>query len=145
MKQIILLPIILCAFLVFIAFGCRKTTLYHEVIPEGDFIKLDISKMIDGKPVFYSFIYEGKIINFFVLKIDGSISSFFDACIRCYPKRLGYFPQEDKLICKACNVGYPISNLKGIGSCYPIILEGRTEGETYIIRKEKLIEGIRYF
>ncbi len=136
-------------FIVFLALlgavsGCRKKPQYTALTEAGDYLRLDTAGLSKGLPHFYSFMHEGKKIDFFVIK-GGGIASYFDACMKCYPKRLGYRAEDDRLVCRACGIGYSFENISGVGSCYPIRLEGRAEGNAYLIRKDKIIEGERYF
>jgi uncharacterized membrane protein len=97
-------------------------------------------------PVFYSLSHEGAEIDFFVLEVDGEVQSYFDACIKCYPKKMGYRAEGDEVVCRACGVRYSVHDLRGgLGSCRPIPLEGRREGEHYIMEKKDIIKGARYF
>ncbi|MBI4823507.1 MAG: DUF2318 domain-containing protein [Nitrospirae bacterium] len=130
---------------IFAFFSCKGNASYPPPPLRGDMVELDIRDLKEKLPVFYSYIYEGRRVNFFVLKINGNVSSFFDACMKCYPKRLGYFPEDESLVCRACGIKYPIDALKGIGTCYPIGLEGRAEKDSYIIEKGELIKGTQYF
>lgn len=133
-------------------YSCSKKPEYPASPEQGDVIKINLKGLKEGEPLFLSLPYNSKRIDFFVFRINGKVQSYFDACIKCYPKKLGYrmeglrTPREGgSLICKACGVRYPIDGLKGVGSCYPIGLEGRVEGENYIIEKETVIKGWRYF
>ncbi|MDP2168368.1 MAG: Fe-S-containing protein [Thermodesulfovibrionales bacterium] len=126
-------------------YSCSKKPEYPASPGQGDVIKINLKGLKKGEPLFLSLPYNSKRIDFFVLRINGTVQSYFDACIKCYPKKLGYRLEGGSLICKACGMRYPIEGLKGVGSCYPIGLEGRVEGENYIIEKETVIEGWRYF
>ncbi len=139
MKKLTALIIILL-----ISFACGKKQGY-PLAGKGDVIKIQMRELKDSRPLFMSYIHEGKRIDFFAVKTNGAVRSFFDACMKCYPKGLGYRPNEGKLVCRACNIGYPMDGLKGVGSCYPIELAGRTEGTEYLIEKEAIIKGDRYF
>lgn len=68
------------------------------------------------------------------MNIDGKILSFFDACERCYPKKLGYRFDNASIVCRACNIRFPLSEVeKGIGSCAPIKLGGYVKDGKYFI------------
>jgi len=132
--------------------GCHKKPEYTTLTETGDYLRLDTAGLSEGQPHFYSFMHEGKKIDFFVIKgggtaanMGGGTAAYFDACMKCYPHRLGYRAEGDRLVCRACGIGYSFENISGVGSCYPIRLDGRAEGNAYLIRKDKIIEGERYF
>lgn len=112
---------------------------------EGEEIKIELSGIKEGVPYFLSLPEGEKKINFFVLRINNEIRSYFDACLKCYPKKLGYRQDADRLVCRACGVGYSLDALDGVASCYPIPLEGKVQGSAYVIKKEHLIKGLKYF
>lgn len=129
-----------------IVLSCAKRPEYLEPTLSGDRVVVDIKGLKESGPVFYTLHHNGKRINFFVVKIKDDIQSYFDACQRCYPKKLGYRMSEEYVVCRACNMRHPLYSLEtGIGSCYPIVLKGRVEGEMYIIDKEIIIAGSRFF
>jgi len=131
--------------LAFIFYACSAKPSYPEVQAQGEVIKLDIRAFKEAEPVFYSYMHRGKRIDFFVLAMNGTIQSYFDACARCYPKKMGYQHIDGKLLCRACGMRFSLDSLDGIGSCYPIPLKGRVEGENYIIDKKDIIKGAGYF
>ena len=112
----------------------------------GDAVRLDTAALKEGEPLFLSYLHNGKRINFFVLMIKGGVQSYFDACAKCAPKKLGYGFSDGGLRCRACGMRYPVDGLEGIGSCYPVKLEGRVSaGGNYIIEREKVVAGKKYF
>jgi len=136
---ILLLPILMLT-------SCAKKPIYPEAPVSGEAIMIDIKTLKETPPVFYSFRYKDKRIDFFVVKVNDEVQSYFDACAKCYPEKLGYRHDKQYIVCKKCDVRYSIESLKiGIGSCYPIILKGKTEGDKYIIDKKSVIEGEKYF
>lgn len=101
---------------------------------EGSDIVIDAGTLEPDIPKFYTYHYRNKNINFFVINIDGKIFSFFDACERCYPKKLGYRFDNGNVVCRACNISLPVSEIeKGLGSCAPIKLEGHVKDGKYFI------------
>ena len=85
-------------------------------------------------PVFFTYSYKRRNINFFVLKHDGKVLSFLDACARCYPERLGYRFEGGRFICRECKMGYSVEDIeKGAGSCHPIRLKGELRDGVYRI------------
>ena len=101
---------------------------------EGRDVVIAVSTLKHEVPQFFTYLYQGKNISFFVLRLDNQVSSFFDACVSCYPKKLGYKYDDGTVICRACNMRFPVYRLeKGLGGCYPIKLEGRIENGKYLI------------
>ncbi len=126
--------------------ACAKKPSYPEAPVSGEVISIAAENLKESTPVFYSFRLDNKRIDFFVIKISGEIQSYFDACAKCYTDKLGYRVDGKYVVCKKCNVRYPVESLKtGIGSCYPIMLRGRVEGDNYIIDKKNVIEGEKFF
>ncbi len=95
---------------------------------------IDIAALRPEVPEFYTYRYRTKNINFFVIAVNKKVFSFLDACVSCYPKRLGYRYDKGYVVCRACDVSYSVYKLdRGIGGCYPIRIEGRSENGKYII------------
>ena len=115
--------------------SCAKQPVYSEPEQIGSEVVININSLKSGVPEFFTYHYtKGKKINFFVVNIDGRILSFFDACERCYPKKLGYRPDNGNVVCRACNIRFPLSEIeKGVGSCAPIKLEGHIKDGKYLI------------
>ena len=126
--------------------GCARKPVYRQAPVEGGSVKIGLAGLQEKSPEFYTFYDKGKGINYFVLKVDGSVQSYFDACSKCYPKKGGYRLDKDRVDCRTCDVHYSINDLKdGIGSCYPIKLPGRIEGPAYVIDGKDLLAGEKYF
>lgn len=138
---ILLLIVFLCVS------SCARQPVYPEPLRSGSDVYVDISGVRENAPQFYTYHLNGRNINFFVMKIDGRIVSFLDACRKCHRKKLGFRFDQDSFICRACDERYPMSEIeKGFGSCYPIQLQGRTEGGKYYISVPVLEKtAIKYF
>jgi uncharacterized membrane protein len=122
-----------------------KVPTYQEAPREGDSVIIDLAELHEARPLFFTFTHEGNRINFLILMIGGKIQSYFDACAKCYPKKLGYRLVDGRLQCMACGEQYPLDELRGVGSCYPLPLEGTVEGDSYTIKIQDIIKGKRYF
>ncbi len=126
--------------------GCSKMPVYPEASFNGTSVKIPLNELDEKKPVFFTFHNEKNKINYFVVKTDGSYQAYFDACAKCYRRKNGYRLDGSRVICRACDVNYSVNDLKeGIGSCYPIKLEGRVEGNVFVIYKEAILAGGKYF
>lgn len=133
-----------CALMAFAA--CTSQRSHPEAPFDGKTVHISTAGIPEDRPVFFSFSEEGTRIDFFILKTGGSVESYFDACVKCYPHGLGYRIDGKRAVCRACEVGYDVRHLKdGLGSCYPIRLNGRLEGETYLIDRDRILEGRGYF
>lgn len=114
--------------------SCARQPVYSEPERIGPDVVINVSSLKPTVPEFFTYSYRGRNINFFVINIDGKILSFFDACERCYPKKLGYRLDNGSVVCRTCNIRLPLSEIeKGIGSCAPLKLEGRVKDEKYLI------------
>jgi len=126
--------------------SCSKKPVYPGAPFDGNSIRIELAEIPEKKPVFFTFSVNAKGINFFLFKADGNIESYFDACGKCYPQKLGFRLEANRVVCRACNVSYHLADLKdGIGSCYPIKLKGRVEGKTFVIDKQDILEGDKFF
>lgn len=126
--------------------SCSKQPIYQAPEIIDDKIVVDIGQLTDKRPVFYSYNYQKKRINFFIIKIDGRVSSYLDACAECYPKKLGFGFDNGYIYCRSCNVKYPIDSIeKGFGSCYPIKIDGEEQQGKYFISLKTLQEKVNKF
>ncbi len=138
--------IITVSVLAFFFCSCSKMPLYQQAQLQGGSVRIALKELPEKKPVFFTFHEAENSINYFVVRIDGSYQAYFDACAKCYRKKSGYRPVGDRIVCRACDVNYSVYDLKeGIGSCYPIKLEGRVEGDVYVIDRKSILEGKKYF
>jgi len=114
--------------------ACSGQSAYPEPSRIGRDAVVDVSRLPSETPEFFTYHYGGKKINFFVVKSKDTVLSFLDACVRCYTKKRGYRYDGGYVICRACNMKYPVSEIeKGFGSCYPIKLAGHVQNGKYHI------------
>jgi len=114
--------------------SCNRPPSYPPAAQRGPDIIIDSSTLEPDVPKFYSYPYLGRNINFFILKINGKVSSFLDACASCYSHKQGYRYEDGAVTCRYCNMKFSVYKLeKGLGSCYPIKIEGRMENGEYLI------------
>jgi len=133
--------------LLFCFLSCSRQPVYPGPFLAGQDIIIDSAALQEGIPRFFSYSYQGRYINFFVVKTEDRILSFLDACLKCYPKKLGFRHEGASVFCRACNEHYPVSEIeKGFGSCYPVKIEGKTEGGKYVLKAAKLeTNGEKFF
>ena len=127
------------SFLIFSLSACSKPSSYPSPQRTGADIVIETSSLELEVPKFYTYRFNGKYVNFFVIKMTDTILSFLDACASCYPQKQGYRSEGNEVICRYCNLRFPIGKLeKGLGSCYPIKIEGRMENGKYLISVAQL-------
>ena len=132
---------ILCTIFLALLFlsSCSRQHSYQKPLVKGSNVIVDINSLKPDIPAFYTYSYLGKKINFFVINVNGKVVSFLDACENCHPAKLGYRFEEGYLICRHCNVKYPVSKIeKGIGGCFPIPVTGRIQNGQYLIHVSML-------
>jgi len=114
--------------------ACAQQPLYPEPVRKGAVVSVDIAALQESVPQFYSYNSLGRTVRFFIIKIDGRVLSFLDACMKCHPKKRGFRFDSGSVICRACDERFPVSEIeKGFGSCYPIRIEGKVQGQQYLI------------
>jgi len=130
-KHPVLLTILLLSLL---GSACSRQHTYAAPIIIGSKAVIEISSLKTATPLFFTYQYQGKRINFFVLRLDSGVQSYLEACASCYHHHRGYRPDDGAVTCRYCNMKFPIYKLeKGLGSCYPIKLEGKVEQGKYLI------------
>lgn len=114
--------------------ACTSEQKYSAPTVVGSSVVIDVSTLQPETPHFFTYRYDGKNINFFVLRMGDGVQSYFDACASCYPHKLGYKCENGSVVCRNCGQRFSIHKLeKGLGGCYPIKLEGRVESNKYLI------------
>lgn len=133
--------------LLIILTACSRPLAYPEAPRSGQDISIEISALQPGIPQYFSHSFQGMKIHFFLVKIDDRVTSFLDACTKCYPQKKGFGYDSGSVVCRACNERYPIFEIEqGFGSCYPLRLEGRTKDDRYLISAAELEKlGAKYF
>jgi uncharacterized membrane protein len=119
--------------------ACTSQQKYPTPAVAGSSVVIEVSSLQPETPRFFTYRYDGRNINFFVLRMDNGVLSYFDACASCYPHKLGYKCENGAVVCGNCGQRYPLHKLeKGLGGCYPIKLEGRLENNKYLIPRASL-------
>jgi uncharacterized membrane protein len=134
-----------CLMLIILS-ACSRQVSYPSPVRIGSDIVIDMSSLEFDVPKFYTYQFQGKKVNFFVIRMDDKTLSFLDACASCYPRKQGYRCEDNSVICRYCNVKYPLGKLeKGLGNCYPIKIEGRMEKGKYLISADTLEKSVDKF
>ena len=119
--------------------SCSRQQRYPAPLIEGENVVIQMASLPQEVPQFYSYRTKGKDVNFFVIRVQDRVHSFLDACLTCYPRKLGYESKDGFVACRACNTTYSVYKLeKGIGGCYPIHMEGRLEKGYYLIARSTI-------
>lgn len=126
--------------------ACTRQPLYPPPPITGPEVALDGKTLPPEAPVYFTHRSGGKDITFFVLMVRGTVQSFFDACVTCYPKKMGYRHDGSAVVCRACNQRFSVLTLeKGIGGCYPIKIAGRMRKGMYLIPVATIEAGAKWF
>jgi uncharacterized membrane protein len=119
--------------------ACSRQPRYPAPPMSGEDVVIQVASLPLEVPQFYSYRAKGKDVNFFVLRMQDRVLSFLDACLTCYPRKLGYEYKDGYVVCRACDTTYSVYKLeKGIGGCFPIRIDGRQEGGAYLIARSTL-------
>lgn len=127
----------LCAFVMFAA--CTSQPRYSAPARIGDDFVVDVSSLQMETPRFFTHQYNGRNISFFVMRMESGVQSYLDACASCYPHKRGYNYETGAVTCRFCDQKFSVNKLdKGLGGCYPIKIEGKTEKGKYLIPRATL-------
>jgi len=119
--------------------SCARQPAYPEPPVRESDVVIDTHILAHEKPVFYTYHYHGKKINFFVFRTGEKVLSFLDACASCYSAKLGYRTGDGSVTCRKCDLRYSLSNIEqGFGSCFPIAIEGHLRDGEYLIPVSRL-------
>ena len=110
-------------------------------------LSIPIVDLNDGKAHFYSYKGQTGKITFFVIKgTDGTLRAAFDACDVCYKEKKGYEQKGEQMICKNCNMAFPVAKIGIVsGGCNPSPLKSTQNGATLEIATSDLEGGAHYF
>jgi hypothetical protein len=120
---------------------------YPQVVAEDGAVRLPLSTFDDYKAHHYTYMHEGRPIEFFVLKSkDGVVRAAFNACDVCYGSKKGYTQDGDDMICNNCGRRFPADQINVLqGGCNPSPLARVVDGDTLMILVEDIIAGQGYF
>ena len=120
---------------------------YPLVVAENGAVRIPLSTFDDYKAHHYTYMHEGRPIEFFVLKSkDGVVRAAFNACDVCFGSRKGYTQDGDDMICNNCGRRFPADQINVIhGGCNPSPLTRVVEGNTLVILVEDIVAGLGYF
>jgi uncharacterized membrane protein len=110
-------------------------------------VSIPVAELNDGQAHFYHYKGQGEKITFFVIKgADGTLRAAFDACDVCYKEKKGYEQKGEQMICKNCNMAFPVAKIGTVsGGCNPSPLKSTQNGATLEIASSDLEGGAHYF
>lgn len=144
MKQILLLATLLIAGLLA---GCTNDS-HTTLSPTGGSVTIPLAELQPMQASFYKVSLNNGEVRFFAVKDNnGQVRTALDACDVCYKERKGYQQQGDVMLCRNCNLTFPIDRIGpgSVGGCNPHFLPSQVEGDRLVITVEQLQSGIRYF
>ena len=120
---------------------------YPQAVAEDGVVRLPISTFDDFEAHHYTYMHEGRPIEFFVLKSeDGVVRAAFNACDVCFLSKKGYTQDGDYVVCNNCGRRFPANEINDVhGGCNPSPLERTVEGDTLVIQVKDIISGQDYF
>lgn len=135
--------ILLTAFLT----ACGGAPKGEAVLPKDGVFSFDARKIGTGDVKFYGYDAGGKRVTFFIARApSGEIRTAFDACVTCYPYKMGYKAGKDCVVCAYCNTVFKLDELgTGKGNCIPIAIPHRLEDDTLTISLKDIEAGARWF
>lgn len=127
--------------------ACGGTPKGEAVHPDNGVFSFDARRIGAGDVKFYGYDSGGKHITFFIARApSGELRTAFDACVTCYPYRMGYKAKEGCVVCAYCNTVFKLDELGvGKGNCIPISIPHRLEGDTLTISQKDIEAGARWF
>jgi nitrite reductase/ring-hydroxylating ferredoxin subunit len=136
--------ILSCCFIILICAGCVNKPSYLAASFTNDEFSINESDIVENTPLFFQTNIND--ISFFIIKVNGKITSYFNACPKCYTAKRGFRVENDHILCRVCDVKYTFDSLEtGVASCFPLILKSRSINGKYTIKKDDLIKGRAYF
>lgn len=127
--------------------GCTSDT-HKQLEPQGSVVQTPLAELQPLQARFYKVNLPNGEVRFFAVKgNDGRVRTALDACDVCYKERKGYQQQGDVMLCRNCNLIFPIDRIgpSSVGGCNPHFLPSRIEGDRLMIDVEQLQNGTRYF
>ncbi|MBZ0155341.1 MAG: DUF2318 domain-containing protein [Alphaproteobacteria bacterium] len=114
--------------------SCSGQPAYSSAPVAGSEVIIDAASLIPDTPRFFTYRYQGKSVNFFVVRYGERVLSFLDACVTCYRSKQGYRFTEGSFVCRDCGKAYVLPEMEtGFGGCFPIKVRGTLKDGRYRI------------
>ncbi|GAB4401458.1 MAG: hypothetical protein Kow00123_10710 [Anaerolineales bacterium] len=120
---------------------------YPVVQAENGVVRFPLATFDDGQARYYTYIHNGKPVEFFILKsADGIVRAAFNACDVCYPFKKGYHQEGDEVVCNNCGRRFPSNQINVVqGGCNPSPLNRTVDGDMLTIQAADIAAGLKYF
>jgi len=120
---------------------------YPEVVAQDGAVRLALSTFDDYKAHFYTYVVNGRSVEFFVVKSqDGVVRAAFNACDVCFQAKLGYRQEGDVMVCNNCGRRFPTDQVNEVqGGCNPSPLTRTISGDNVIILGTDLAQCLSFF
>lgn len=129
--------------------GCGdKRSADPRIEKDGTVLKVNLDSIGPKGGAFFSYFTSAdRRVDFFVYReSDGTYRAALDACRKCYRWRKGYRLEKGSVVCRKCGETFTIDSLhEGRGSCVPIPLTSKLDGNALAIPIAELEDGARYF
>jgi len=128
--------------------ACTESSKKGRIIePQGDVFRIDVSATKPGDVKFYRYPVGKRTVVFLVARTnDGELKTAFDACITCYPHKMGYVCESGRVVCVYCGTAFELEELGvGKGNCVPIQIKHTLDGNDVIIDRSAIEAGARWF
>jgi len=105
-------------------------------------LEVPLASLPLGKARHFEYAMEQGPIRFFLVRTSEShVRAAIDECEIC-DERLGYAQSGNRMICRDCGKGVPISHVgDNVGGCNPIHLHSTIQGEHVVIAIEPLMSA----
>jgi len=129
----------------------KAATSGHDPYPTVDAkdgaVRLPLSTFDDYKAHFYTYVVNGRSVEFFVVKSqDGVVRAAFNACDVCFQAKLGYRQEGNVMVCNNCGRRFPTDQINEVrGGCNPSPLTRTISGDTIVILETDLAQGLSFF
>lgn len=120
---------------------------YPVVSADNGVVRLPLATFDDGKAHYYTYIVNGRPVEFFILKsADGTVRAAFNACDVCYSFKKGYRQEGDEVVCNNCGRRFPSDQINVVqGGCNPSPLNRAMDGDSLVIQAADIAAGLKYF
>jgi uncharacterized membrane protein len=127
--------------------ACGGAPKGEAVLPKDGVFSFNAREIGAGDVRFYRYDGGRKRVTFFIARTpSGEIRTAFDACVTCYPYKMGYKVGNGCVVCVYCNTAFKLDELgTGKGNCIPIAIPHHIEGDTLTINQKDIEAGERWF
>jgi uncharacterized membrane protein len=127
--------------------ACSESARHTPVTAENGAVKFPLEEI---KERVHFFTYKADNTNIdFLIRTDGSgnLHAHYDACYVCYMFKKGYRVEGEDLVCIECGFKFRIADeiWEEQRGCAPIDLQGKTEGDFFVIKAKDIERGKSLF